>query len=211
MRRAVELNPNYSTAHHWYGNANLLAMGKYEESIRELERAHELDPLSLIINADLATSYLYAGRFDEAAAQYRKTLELDETFHYAHTYLGRTLMMKGDYKDALDEFEKAYALGKDPRVLMLCSVTYSRMGRRDEAAKKIKELEKIAREKYVSPYYFALAFTALGEKDKAFEWLEKAFAAREGRMTMIKADPLLKDLNSDSHFKELLKRVGLEK
>lgn len=211
MRRAVELNPNYSTAHHWYGNANLLAMGKFDDSIKSLERAHELDPLSLIINADLATSYLYSGNYERAAAQYRKTLELDENFHYARTYLGRTLMMQGKYDGALKSFETAYALGRDPRVLMLQSVTFSRMNKRVEALKNIKELEKIAQEKYVSPYYFALAFAALGEKDKAFEWLEKSLAVREGRMTMLKADPLLNDLHSDPRFKALLKKVGLEK
>jgi len=211
MRRALELNPNYSTAYHWYGNANLLALRKYDEAITTLERAHELDPLSLIINADLGTSYLYAGQYDQAEKQYKKTLELDETFHYAHTYLGRTFLMKGEYKNALDEFEKSYALGKDPRVLMLCSVTYSRMGKRVEALKKIEELNKISQEKYVSPYYFALAYTALADKNKAFEWLDKAFKVREGRMTLIKTDPLLDDLHSDSRFVILLKKVGLEK
>lgn len=211
MRRALELNQNYSTAYHWYGNANLLAMRKYDDSIKALQRAHELDPLSLIINADLATSYLYAGQYEQAEKQYKKTLELDESFPYAHTYLGRTFLMMGKYKNALESFEKSYALGKDPRVLMLMSVTFSRMGKRDEAIKKIQELNKIAQEKYVSPYYFALAYTATGDKDKAFEWLEKALSVREGRMTLIKTDPLLDDLHSDPRFNDLLKRVGLEK
>lgn len=211
MRRALELNQNYSTAYHWYGNANLLAMRKYEDSINALERARKLDPLSLIINADLGTSYLYAGQYEQAEKQYKKTLELDENFSYAHTYLGRTFLMMGKYENALGEFEKSYALGKDPRVLMLTSVTFSRMGKSTEARKKIDELKKISQEKYVSPYYFALAYTALDDKDKAFEWLEKALAVREGRMTLIKTDPLLDSLHSDPRFDDLLKRVGLEK
>ena len=211
MRRAIELNQNYATAHHWYGNANLLALGKLQESIASLERAHKLDPLSLIINADLATAYLYAGQFDKAVAQYKKTLELDENFYYAHAYLGRTYMMKGEYENAVAAYEKAQSLNNDPRLLMLFACNYSRMGKRDEALKKIEELEKTSRQKYVSPYYFALAYTSLGEKDKAFEWLEKAYNDREGRMTLMKADPLLDDLHSDPRFKDLLKRVGLEK
>ncbi len=211
MRRAIELNPNYSTAYHWYGNANLLALGKLNESVASLERAHELDPLSLIINADLGTAYLYAGQFEKAVAQYKKTIELDENFYYAHAYLGRTYMMMGDYDKAIKEYEKAQSLNNDPRVLMLFACNYSRMGNRAEALKKIETLEKISEEKYVSPYYFALAYTSLGDKDKAFEWLEKAFAVREGRMTLMKADPLLNDLHSDPRFKDLLKRVGLEK
>lgn len=211
MRRAIELNPNYSTAYHWYGNANLLAMGKLEESIKSVERAHELDPLSLIINADLGTAYLYAGQYEKAVAQYKKTIELDENFYYAHTYLGRTYMMMGAYENAFAEYEKAQSLGSDPRIVMLFACNYSRMGRRGEALKKIGEMKKISEEKYVSPYYFALAYTSLGDKDRAFEWLEKAFEVREGRMTLIKADPLLNALHSDPRFTDLLKRVGLEK
>ncbi|CAN5849552.1 hypothetical protein BH20ACI4_BH20ACI4_32610 [soil metagenome] len=211
MRRAIELNPNYSTAYHWYGNANLLAMGKLEESVASLERAHELDPLSLIINADLGTAYLYAGQLDKAVAQYKKTLELDENFYYAHAYLGRTYMMKGEYESALKEFAKAQTLNSDPRVLMLFACNYSRMGNRAEALKKIEELEKVSGEKFVSPYYFALAFASLDDKDKAFKWLEKAYTEREGRMTLMKADPLLDDLHSDPRFEDLLKRVGLKK
>jgi Kae1-associated kinase Bud32 len=211
MRRAIELDPNYSTAYHWYGNANLLAMGKLEESIASVERAYDLDPLSLIINADLATAYLYAGRYEEAVAQYKKTLELDENFYYAYAYLGRTYMMMGEHEKAIEAFEKADQLSDDPRIYMLFACNYSRMGKRAEALKKIEELKKISREKYVSPYYFALAYAALGENDMAFQWLEKAYEAREGRMTLIKADPLLNDLRSDPRFTDLLKRIGLEK
>ncbi len=211
MNRAVELNPNYSTAYHWRGNANLMASGKLDESIKSVARAQELDPLSLIINADLATGYLYSGQYEKAVAQYKKTLGLDENFAYAHTYLGRTYMMMGEYENAAKEYEKAFALGSDPRVIMLSACNYSKIGKRAEALKKIEELKKIAQEKYVSPYYFALAYTSLGDKNQAFEWLEKAFAAREGRMTLIKVDPLLDDLHSDPRFTDLLKRVGLEK
>ncbi len=211
IRRAIELNPNYSTAFHWYGNANLLALGKLDESIESVRRAHELDPLSLIINADLATAYLYAGQYEKAVEQYKKTIELDENFAYAHSYLGRTYMMMREYESAAKEYEKAFALSRDPRVIMLFACNYSKMGKPDEALKKIEELKIISQEKYVSPYYFALAYTSLGDKNKAFEWLEKAFAAREGRMTLIKADPLLDNLHSDARFKDLLKRVGLEK
>ena len=211
MSRAVELNPNYSTAYHWRGNANLISMGKLDESIKSVAHAQELDPLSLIINADLATGYLYNGQYDQAVAQYKKTLELDENFAYAHAYLGRTYMMMGEYQKASQEYEKAFALGGDPRVIMLFSCNYSKMGKRAEALQKIEELKKIAQAKYVSPYYFALAYTSLGDRNKAFEWLEKAFAAREGRMTLIKVDPLLNDLHSDPRFTDLLKRVGLEK
>ena len=132
MKKAIELNPNYSTAYHWYGNGNLLAEGKFEESIAALKKARELDPLSLIINADLATAYLYANQIENAIEQYRKTIELDENFYYAHAYIGRAYMMKGDYTKALAEFQKAQTLNDDPRVLMLSACTYSRMNKRGE-------------------------------------------------------------------------------
>ena len=211
MRRAIELNPNYSTAHHWYGNANLLAMGKIEESIASVRRAHELDPLSLIINADLGTAYLYAGQYENALAQYKRTLELDENFYYAHAYLGRTYMMMGEYDKAADAYRQAQPNGADPRVLALTSINFAKRGDRDQALKKVEEMKRLSGEKYVSPYFFALAYTALGDKDEAFEWLEKAFEVREGRMTLMKADPLLAPLHSDPRFTDLLKRVGLEK
>jgi tetratricopeptide (TPR) repeat protein len=210
IKRAIELNPNYATAHHWNGNANLLATGRFDEAIASVKRAAELDPLSLIINADLATAYLYAGRFDEAVEQYKKTIELDDNFYYAHAYLGRTYMMKGEYRKALAEYEKAQKLGDDPRVLMLLSRAYSKMGRRNDALKMLDKLTQMSKDRYISPYYFALVYTGLGEKDKAFEWLEKALREREGRMTLIKVDVLLNELHTDPRFSNLLKRVGLE-
>lgn len=116
MKRAIELNPNYSTAYHWYGNANLLAMGKMDESVAAVEKARDLDPLSLIINADLATSYLYAGKFDQAIELYKRTIELDENFYYSRIYLGRAYVFKGDYEAAVKELKKAESLYDDPQV-----------------------------------------------------------------------------------------------
>lgn len=211
MRRAIELNPSYATAHHWYGNANLLAFGKMEESIASLQRAYELDPLSLIINADLATSYLYAGQYDKAEAQYKKTIELDENFKYAQLYLGRTYMMMGEHDKAEAQFEKAQPNGPDPHVLMLSTVNQARRGDREGALKKIEELKKLSGEKFVPPFYFALAYASIGDKDKTFEWLEKAYQVRDGHLTMLKVGPILAPLRDDPRYKDLLKRVGLEK
>jgi serine/threonine-protein kinase len=211
IKRAIELNPNYSTAYHWYGNANLLAMGKFDESIAALRRAQELDPLSLIVNADLATSYLYANRIDEAIEQYKKTIEMDENFYYAHTYLGRSYLMKGEYQKALDSFKKAQSLQDDPRLFMLFACTYVKMNQRGNALEMLEELKRASRRKYVSAYYFAQIYAGLGDHDRAFEWLEKALQDREGRMTYIKVDPLLDDLRGDARFRDLLRRVGLEK
>lgn len=209
MRRAIELNPNYATAYHWYGNANLLAVGKLEEAIAAVKKAQELDPLSLIINADLGTAYLYANQLDKAVEQYKKTIEMDENFYYARAYLGRTYLMQGSYQEAITEFQKAQTLGDDPRVQMLLARTFSKMGKRNEALRVLEKLKQMSENKYVSPYYFALIYTGLDNKDKAFEWLERAFREREGRMTLIKADPLLNELHSDPRFQEMLNQMGL--
>ena len=208
--RAIALNPNYATAFHWFGNANLLAMGKFDESISALRRAQELDPLSLIVNADLATNYLFARRTDEAIEQFRKTLEMDDNFYYAHAYLGRAYLMKNSFPEALAELKKAQTLSDDPRIYMLFARTYAKMGDRKNALKMLARLKDISRYKYVSPYYFALVYAGLNEKDQAFAWLETALREREGRMTLIKVDPLLDDIRSDARFPDYLRRVGLE-
>lgn len=211
MKRAIELNPNYATAHHWYGNANLLAAGRLEESIEELKIALQLDPLSLIVNADLATNYLFARQPDKAIEQYKKTLEMDENFNYAHVYLGRGYMMKGDFEQAIAELQKAQAANDDPRISMLFAVTYALWNKRDESVKWLDKMNRLSKERYVSAYYFALVHTALGEKDKAFEYLDKGLSDHEGRMTLIKVDPLLDNLRADARFPVLMRKVGLEK
>lgn len=209
MKRAIELNPNYSTAYHWYGNANLLAMGRFEESIAAVEKARDLDPLSLIINADLATSYLYAEQFDKAIELYQRTIELDENFYYSRIYLGRTYTLKGDYENAVKELKKAESLYDDPQVQMLLARTYVWMKKPEEARKILDKMTALSKQKYVSPYYLAEIHTGLGEKDKAFELLEKALEMREGPMVYLKVEPFFRELHGDPRFANLVARVGL--
>jgi len=211
MKRALELNSNYSIAHNWYGNANLLSAGRFDEAIEELQKAQKIDPLSLIINADLGNSYLFARRNDQAIEQLQRTVEMDGNFYYAHAYLGRAYMMKGLFNEALLELQKAQSLSDDPRILMLMTCNYSKMGRKDKAISILDQMKDMSKKHYVSSYYFALAYTALGKKDEAFEWLEKAYREHEGRMTLIKVDPLLDGLRSDFRFEKLIEQVGLDK
>jgi TolB-like protein/Flp pilus assembly protein TadD len=211
MKRALELNPNYATAHNWYGNANLLAAGRFDEAIETLNKAQKINPLSPITNADLGNSYLFARQIDKAVEQFQKTVEMDGNFYYARAYLGRAYMMKGLFDEAQLELQKAQSLSDDPRILMLMVCNYSKMGSKDKALSVLDQMKDISKKRYVSSYYFALAYTALGKKDEAFKWLEKAYLEREGRMTLIKVDPLLDDLRSDSRFTELMQRVGLHK
>jgi eukaryotic-like serine/threonine-protein kinase len=209
IKRAIELNPNYSTAYHWYGNANLLATGRMDESIAAVEKARELDSLSLIINADLATSYLYAEKFDKAIELYQRTIELDENFYYARIYLGRAYSLKGDYQAAIIELKKAEILHDDPQVQMLLARTFISMKKPEEARKILNKLTELSRQKYVSPYYLAEIHGGLGEKDEAFKWLDKALEMREGPMVYLKVEPFFKELRSDPRFDNLIAKVGL--
>ncbi|MCA1624070.1 MAG: tetratricopeptide repeat protein, partial [Acidobacteria bacterium] len=209
IKLAVKLNPNYATARQWYGNAILLSAGRFDEAIAELKKAQTLEPLSLIVNADLGTTLLFAGRVDEAIEQFQKTIEMDDRFAYARVNLGRAYLMKNDFPAAIVECEKALALSDDPRPLVILARAYAKLGQPEKARQQLDQLEKIAKQKYVSAYYFALVYVGLNERDRAFERLEKAFQDREGRMTLLKVDPLMDEIRADSRFADLLNRVGL--
>lgn len=210
FRRAIELNPNYATAHHWYGNQVLLYTGRFDEAIAEMKRAQELDPLSLIVNADLGDTYFYARRYDQAIEQLLKTIEMDESFYYAHYELGMAYEMKGSYAEAIAQYQKARALNNDPRVLALLGHAYAASGRRDEALKVLNQLKEIAQQQYIPAYHFVILYAGLGEKDLAFEWLEKTYQDRTSRMTILQVDPYLDPLRPDPRFQEMVRRVGLQ-
>ncbi len=208
-QRAIELNPNYPTAHHWYGNANLLRTGRFDESIAEMKRAQELDPLSLIINADLGENYVLARRYDEGIDQLQKTIEMDPRFYYSYRWLGIAYQLKGNYPAAMAEYSRARQSDDDPWILRLLGQGHAASGNKVEALKSLAQLKEVSREKYVPPYHFAVLYTSLGDKDQAFEWLEKSYLDRGQEMTRLKIDPFLDPLRDDPRFKDLLKRVGL--
>jgi len=208
FQRAIELNPNYPTAHHWYGE-NLGQMGRFDEGIAELKRAQELDPLSLIINADLGEVYTWARQYDKAIEQLRKTTEMDQSFYYAHWHLGMAYELKGSYQEAIAEYQKARALGDDPFVVACLGHAYAILGKRDEALKTLDLLKETSKERYVGEYSFAVLCAGLGERDQAFQWLEKGYQNRSSHVNWIKVDPMLDNLRSDPRFVELVKRVGL--
>ena len=209
IKLAIELNPNYATAHQWYGNSILLGSGRFEEAIAESKRAQELDPLSLIINADLGTTLLFARRTDEAVEQFQKTIEMDDNFAYAHVFLGRAYLMRNDFPAAIAQCQKAQSLGDDPRPLVILARIYAKLGRKKESVELLDRLKNIGEQKYVSAYYFALVCAGLGENDEAFKYLEKAFQDREGRMTLLNVDSLMDELRADRRFKDLVRRIGL--
>jgi TolB-like protein/Tfp pilus assembly protein PilF len=208
FQRAIELNPNYPTAHHWYGG-NLAEMGRFDEGIAELKRAQELDPLSLIINADLGEVYTWARQYDKAIEQLRKTIEMDQSFYYAHWHLGLAYALKGSIQEGIAEYQKARSLDDDPWVLALLGRAYAASGKKDEALKILDQLKENAKRRYVREYIFAVVYAGLDEKDQAFQWLEKGYQDRAHDLIYIKVDPLLDNLRSDPRFADLVRRVGL--
>lgn len=208
FRRAIQLNPNYATAHHWFGNSLLVSLGRFDEGIREGERAVELDPLSLIINADLGSTFMIGRRYDEAIAQLRRTLALDGNFSYAHWNLGEALYLKGDVNAAIAEYEKARALDDDPEVLGLLGRAYAETGKREQALEILRKLQETGQNQYIRSYVYSLIYIGLGDKATAIEYLEKA---REGfetpDTTWLKVDPLFDPLRSEPRFQQLVAKT----
>lgn len=208
-KRAVELNPNYAIAHFWY-SIFLGAMGRHDESIAAIKRAQKLDPLSMPINANVGNRYAEAGRYDEALKQHRKTIEMDPHFPMAHRILGFTYMRMRMYQEAISEFQKAGNLeGDNLGYLRMAAPAYARWGKREEAEKMLQQLLELSRTQYVSPVDIAAIYSCLGEKDQAFEWLEKAYRERSNRVEYLKVDPHWDELRDDPRFANLLQRIGL--
>ena len=208
FERAITLNPNYATAHHWYGSGPPLSLGEFDRAIAELKRAQQLDPLSLIINADLGSGFVTARRYDDAIAQLRKTIEMDPHFYYAHWNLGEALELKGKLREAFAEYKKAAKLNDDPLVLSLVAQAEAKLGQRDDAGKILEQLEQMATRRYVGNYAFALVHIALGEKGKAIEDLEHAYRDRVGPdIALLKVDPMLDPLRGDQRFEALIAKI----
>ncbi len=205
FQRAIALNPNSATAHAWYGNNPLAALGRFDEAIAEGKRAIELDPLSPIINADLGQNLYFARRYDEAIAQLRKTLEIDPTFYYARVILGLALQLKGNVPAAIAEFEKAQQLNDDlsPRVRL--AVAKAKLGDKEAAARMLAELAELSRYRYVDAYFRALLNLSLNNREEAIRWLEQGVANHE--IHSIKVNPMLDPLRSDPRFEELVQKV----
>jgi TolB-like protein/Flp pilus assembly protein TadD/predicted Ser/Thr protein kinase len=207
FKRAIELNPNYATAHHWYGE-HLAVMGRFDEAIAEAKRAQQLDPLSLIVNSDLAEVFVWARQYDQAIEQCNKTLEIAQDLSVTHHWLGVAYEQTGKLPEAIAEFQKAVSLDNAAGDIGGLGHVYALSGRRAEALKKLDELMRLSKQKYVPPYWVAVIHIGLGDKDKAFQWLEKAYEDRGAGLPTLMVDPQLDSLRSDPRFADLLQRVG---
>ncbi|HEY2143562.1 MAG TPA: tetratricopeptide repeat protein [Candidatus Udaeobacter sp.] len=208
FQRAIALDPNYATAHHWFSNSLLVTMGRFDKAIKEGKRAVELDPLSLIINADLGGTWMIARRYDEAIAQLRRTIALDPNFAYAHWNLGEALYLKGDLTGAIAEYEKAASLDSDPEIQALLARAYAETGKKDQALEILRKLNDTAQHQFVRGYLFALIYIGLGDKTTAIQYLERCYQEHENiDLNWIKVDPLLDPLRGDSRFTALVDKL----
>jgi TolB-like protein/tetratricopeptide (TPR) repeat protein len=206
--RALELNPNDSTAHHWYASDVLAALGESEREIAEMERARELDPLSLVINTNLGVAFMHAGRWDKAISQLRSTLEMNGSFYFARWSLGTALEDKGDLSAAMAEYEKAMASSADPIAPAYSGHLNGKLGRHDEAIKILRKLEEKSQSEYVDPYYLAIVYLGLGQREQALSSLEKSYEDGNGNnLEYIRVDKFLDPLRGDPRFEALAEKI----
>jgi serine/threonine protein kinase/tetratricopeptide (TPR) repeat protein len=210
FKRAIALNPNYPVAHHWYAIFLSTIPGRTPEALTEIRRALELDPTSLVINSWYGRILGVAGQLDQAVEQLRKTVELDQNFNLAHYRLGQAYAEKQMYNEAIDEFNKLLNLPDGrPSGLMGLAHAYALAGRRGEAQKTLNELLELSKHEYVSPGQIGIIYIALGEKDKAFEYLEEANKVYDLNLMRMKVERRFEPLRSDPRFDDLVKRIGL--
>lgn len=209
FRRAIELNPNYALGRLWFG-LYLTEMGRLDESIAELQQAQQLDPLSLEINAFIALPFYCARQYDRAIEQLEKTLEIDPIYPQADYFLGWAYEQKCELAQAIAQYQKSVDLIPHfPMGLAALGHAFAVWGKKDEARKMLEQLNERSSQVYVSPYDVALVHIGLGETDRAFELLEKAFEERSVWMVRLNVDLRLDSLRSDPRFVDLVRRVGL--
>jgi serine/threonine-protein kinase len=209
FRRAIELNPNYATGHHWYAYY-CFSRNRLEEGLQEIRVAQQLDPQSLIIHNDVGQLLYQARRYDEAIEEERRTLEMDETLPWPHLWLGLTYLAKQQASEAIAELQTYASLsGADPGAMALLGMAYARTGHVAEAQRVLQDLRALPTEKYHSTAQVAFLLDALGQRDEAFVWLDRVFPDRPRPFKALHVMPYLDPLRSDPRFQDLQRRVGL--
>ena len=208
-KRAIEINPSYATAYHWYSNL-LKHIGRNDESATMIRRAHEIDPLSSVISVNVSIMYQLQNNHDASIENSLKIIELDPNFEPAYEYMALSYLKLGRNGEAIAAMEKAAELANRASVVLggLGNV-YAATGKRAEAVAVIRELENKYARKEALGQHVAAVYVGLGERDKAFEWLEKDFQVRNGKLAEIRWNIRFEPLRDDPRFKDLLKRMGL--
>jgi TolB-like protein/DNA-binding winged helix-turn-helix (wHTH) protein/Tfp pilus assembly protein PilF len=206
FQRAIELNPGYATAHHWYA-WHLSLLGRYDEAIEEMRKAKSLDPLSLIINADLAELLVIAHFYDESIIQSRKTIEMDPNFALAHNQLAQAYLQKHMNGEAIAELQKAVELSTGcPTCIANLARAYAASGRTSEVGKLLSDLKSHSNGGYSDAAEVSMVYAALGDKDQAMHWLELGYEQRFNPGVLLR--PGFDPLRSDPRFQDLVRRIG---
>jgi TolB-like protein/DNA-binding winged helix-turn-helix (wHTH) protein/Flp pilus assembly protein TadD len=209
FERAIELNPNYATAHFWRG-VYMTSMGRISEALLEMHRAQELDPLALPIVAIGGWIFVFARQYDQAIEQAEKAIIMDPNYPLAHGYLGMALEHKGMLTEAITEFHKGFTLsGGLPLYLGFMGHAYAVAGQKHKAEETLHELKRLSKCRYVSAMELALVYVGLRDTRAAFAWLQKAYDERACLPLFLKMDPAFDSLRSDPRYQQLLSRVGL--
>jgi tetratricopeptide (TPR) repeat protein len=208
FKRAIQLDPNNSGAHERYGSY-LQSMGRFDEALVERKLAQKLDPINPAVIASVGQTLFLARRYDEAMEQYRKALELNPNYSWGHVALADAYVRKGMYEEAIAEVNKALSLEGNTSAIALLGNVYALAGRHEEARKLLGQLEVLSKQKYVPPFFIAAIYIGLGEKDRAFEWLEKAYQEHHPHLVNLKVQPVFDPIRSDPRFADLLRRMGL--
>jgi serine/threonine protein kinase/TolB-like protein/Tfp pilus assembly protein PilF len=211
FRRALELDPNNSNAHHWYG-LYLARVGRREQALAQIKRALEVDPLNLTFNTSLASGYAGARQYDLALDQFKKTIDIDPNYASAHDNLANSYRAMDKYDLWLEEWKKAASLANDREELAIqqeASRVYAKSGYRATLSRIIELRKQLTQRRYVDPTDIAYTYATLGDKDQAFYWLEKAYSKKAGGLQFIKVSKQMDPLRSDPRYIDLLKRMGL--
>jgi serine/threonine-protein kinase len=207
-RKAIELNPNYATAHHWYALC-LANQGLFDEAIREIKRAQQLDPLSIRINQNVGYIYYLSRQYNKAIDLFKKTIEIDSTFPYGNAELGDCYFMKKQYDAAYEAYQTEVRVTGDSTNIFLLACVDAVTGKKKEAMALYDKLKEISTRKFVATSYFVLIEIYLGNKEKAFELLERAVKEKDPYMVNLKVEPKFDPIRSDPRFANLLKEVHL--
>lgn len=206
-RRAIELDPNYATAHHWYAEC-LSFLGRFDEAQAEIERAHQLDPLSLIIEADHAAIFYYARQYDRAIQQFLSVQARDPLFPRAHM-ISMAYVQKGMFSEALADTTVNDRTGYSPWTSGVLAIIYGRSGHRAEARQQLEKLRRLRRARPLDPAPLVYATVGAGNKDEALAIMEEAYVEHSPVLANMKVDPLYDPLRRDPRFQDLMRKVGL--
>jgi serine/threonine-protein kinase len=211
FQRAITLNPRYPTAHHWYAMSCLVPVGRLDEALEEMLIAQSLDPVSSIIARDLAALHYQRRDFDAALDQCDHTIELNPHFSPAYLTLGLIQEQRQDFDESAAAFQRAVHLSpQTPRMTGALARTFALSGKRKLALKLLRDLERLAKDRYVSPFEFASIHLALGQMEAGYEWLERACQDRSFELILLKVDPRFDALRDDPRLTAAVKRLGLE-